>query len=292
MEVKMAIYKNDEYKQNILKMYNKFKTKSKISYEDVYIHTKFGNTHILTAGNENSESLIIFHGGNMINTNTLFWFDKLAEKYRIIAPDYLGHPGLSEEKVLNSNNDDYANWIVEIMDKFKLEKVNVIGPSFGGGVALNFAKYYPNKIEKMILIAPSSISNGSYLKMISQLIFPMIKYKIKPSHENLYKSVYPMFLYEVEEDVLEVTSLIYQGVRIQNKMPKMISNKDLINFGSPVFLIACENDIFFPAKKIIPQAKKIFTNLKKIKEIKNSGHSMDKDNLNICIDEIIRFLSN
>ncbi|MFD3157309.1 alpha/beta fold hydrolase [Haloimpatiens sp. FM7330] len=286
------IYKNDEYKQNIIKMYNKFKAKSKVDYEDKYIDTKFGKTHILTAGNENSDSIIIFHGGNMINTNTLFWFDKLAEKYRIIAPDYLGHPGLSEEKVLNSNNDDYANWIVEIMDNFKLEKVNVIGPSFGGGVALNFAKYYPNKIEKMVLIAPSSIGNGSYLKMFSKLIFPMLKYKIKPSQENLYKSVYPMFLHNVDEDVLEVTSLIYQGVKIQNKMPKMISNKDLINFNSPVFLIACENDIFFPAKKIIPRAKKIFANLKRTKEIRNSGHSMNKDNLNLCIDEIISFLRN
>ena len=286
----MGIYINDRFKQDILKMYIKFKTKSKITYEDTYIDTKFGKTHILTAGNEHSESIIIFHGGNMINTNTLFWFDKLAESYRIIAPDYLGHPGLSEEKVLNPNNDDYSNWIIEIMDTLKLEKVTVIGPSFGGGVALNFAKYYPNKINKMILIAPSSISNGSYLKMIIQLIIPMIKYKYVPSHENLYKSVYPMFLYEVDEDVLEVTSLIYQGVKIQNKMPKMISNRDLINFSSPVFLIACENDIFFPAKKIIPQAKKLFKNLKKVKEIKNSGHSMNKENMNLCMDEIISFL--
>lgn len=288
----MAIYKNDEYRQNIYKIYNKFKDKSKVDYEDVYIDTKFGKTHILIGGNKNKESVIVFHGGNMINTNTLFWFDKLTEQYRVIAPDYLGHPGLSEEKVLNPNNDDYANWIIEIMNTLKLEKVNVIGPSFGGGVALNFAKYYPDKIEKMVLIAPSSIKNGSYLKMFLHILIPMLKYKIRPSRKNLYNSVYPMFLYEVENDILEVTSLVYQGVKIQNKMPKTISRKNLTSFNSPVFLIACENDIFFPSKKIIPQAKKIFANLKKVKEIKNSGHSMNKANIDLCINEIIIFLGN
>jgi pimeloyl-ACP methyl ester carboxylesterase len=75
------------------------------------------------------------HVSTIGNQKNLF----LDVKYNYIILEYI-----------NPNNclDDILN----IMKKFKLEKISVLGLSLGGYIAYNFAKEHPQKIDEIILV--------------------------------------------------------------------------------------------------------------------------------------------
>ncbi|WP_041941561.1 alpha/beta fold hydrolase [Waddlia chondrophila] len=53
--------------------------------------------------------------------------------------------------------DDYANHLASYMTENNIEKASFLGHSFGGKIALCFAEKYPEKIDRLILMAPSGL---------------------------------------------------------------------------------------------------------------------------------------
>ncbi len=75
---------------------------------------------------------------------------------RVISPDFPGF-GKSETPESAWNLDDYLAWTVEFIDFLKLDKLIIIGHSFGGRVAIKLSAKYPEKVEKLILCGAAGI---------------------------------------------------------------------------------------------------------------------------------------
>lgn len=52
---------------------------------------------------------------------------------------------------------DYADGVLELMDKLNIEKATLVGHSFGGRVAIYIAAKYPEKVEKLVLVDSAGI---------------------------------------------------------------------------------------------------------------------------------------
>lgn len=79
----------------------------------------------------------------------------LQTKYRCIMPDLRGH-GRSISNELKWTIPQLANDIIEFINKLELPKVNLVGFSMGGGVALYSAIKCPERIESLITIGTAS----------------------------------------------------------------------------------------------------------------------------------------
>lgn len=87
--------------------YDKALNSLNVNYEEQYIGTTFGKTHVLIIGDKNKRKLITLHGGNGISPLNIRIFIPLLEEYCIIAPDVIGMPGKSEPyRNLDTNKDD------------------------------------------------------------------------------------------------------------------------------------------------------------------------------------------
>jgi HOMODA hydrolase len=111
----------------------------------------FGRTRIAEAGAKNAEALILMHGiGGHLEAyarNVV----ALADRYRVVAFDFVGH-GLSEKKLdLDYTPDAYAEHLRELMDALGIEKAHVSGESLGGWVTGKFALRYPGRVMKLVL---------------------------------------------------------------------------------------------------------------------------------------------
>lgn len=83
---------------------------------------------------------------------------ELAKQCRVIAPDMAGF-GATERFV----TDRYrmATWVEHLrglMDALELEQVDLVGNSFGGGLALQFAHAYPKRVRRMVLMGAVGVS--------------------------------------------------------------------------------------------------------------------------------------
>ena len=80
----------------------------------------------------------------------------LARHYTVIAPDLLGH-GVSAKPRADYSVGGYANGMRDLLTVLNIDKVTVVGHSFGGGIAMQFAYQFPERTERMILVAPGGL---------------------------------------------------------------------------------------------------------------------------------------
>lgn len=89
----------------------------------------------------------------------------LKTKYRVIALDY---PGFGESEMLRSSFsvDDYADIVVSFLNKLNIDKVILVGHSYGGRIIikLNSRENLPFEIEKNVLIDSAGLINKKDLK--------------------------------------------------------------------------------------------------------------------------------
>jgi pimeloyl-ACP methyl ester carboxylesterase len=101
-------------------------------------------------------ALLLLHGLGCDHTTWLPVIRDLARHYTVVAPDLLGH-GQSAKPRADYSVGGYANGMRDLLTVLNIDKVTVVGHSFGGGVAMQFAYQFPERTERMILVAPGGL---------------------------------------------------------------------------------------------------------------------------------------
>jgi pimeloyl-ACP methyl ester carboxylesterase len=101
-------------------------------------------------------ALLLLHGLGCDHTTWLPVIDQLAKRYTVIAPDLLGH-GQSAKPRADYSVGGYANGMRDLLTVLGVDKVTVVGHSLGGGVAMQFAYQFPERTERMVLVAPGGL---------------------------------------------------------------------------------------------------------------------------------------
>ena len=100
--------------------------------------------------------LLLLHGLGCDHTTWESVIDSLARRYTVIAPDLLGH-GLSDKPRADYSVGGYANGMRDLLTCLGIDRVTVVGHSFGGGVAMQFAYQFPERTERLILVASGGL---------------------------------------------------------------------------------------------------------------------------------------
>jgi pimeloyl-ACP methyl ester carboxylesterase len=101
-------------------------------------------------------ALLLLHGLACDHTTWSPVIDQLARRYTVIAPDLLGH-GLSDKPRADYTLGGYANGMRDLLTVLGIDKVTVVGHSFGGGVAMQFAYQFPERTQRVMLVATGGL---------------------------------------------------------------------------------------------------------------------------------------
>src|SRR4029079_9365130 len=85
--------------------------------------------------------------------------DALARRYTVIAPDLLRH-GLSDKPRADYRVGSDANGMRDLLTVLGIDRATVVGHSFGGGVAMQFAYQFPQYTERLMLVGPGGPGPG------------------------------------------------------------------------------------------------------------------------------------
>ncbi|MCU1658490.1 MAG: Soluble epoxide hydrolase [Pseudonocardiales bacterium] len=103
--------------------------------------------------------LLLIHG---IGDSSHTWDEvmpTLARNHLVIAPDLLGH-GESDKPRADYSVAAYANGMRDLLSALGVERVTLVGHSLGGGVAMQFAYQFPERTERMVLVATGGAGRG------------------------------------------------------------------------------------------------------------------------------------
>lgn len=101
-------------------------------------------------------ALLLLHGLGCDHTTWDPVIDALAQRFTVIAPDLLGH-GRSDKPRADYTLGGYANGMRDLLTVLGIDKVTVVGHSFGGGVAMQFAYQFPERTERLVLVASGGL---------------------------------------------------------------------------------------------------------------------------------------
>lgn len=109
-------------------------------------------------------ALLLIHGLGCDSSTWLDVIPTLSEHFTVIAPDLLGH-GESDRPDADYSLGGYANGMRDLLTVLGIDKVTVVGHSFGGGVAMQFAYQFPDRTGRVVLV-----STGGLGKEVTPLI--------------------------------------------------------------------------------------------------------------------------
>lgn len=270
-----GIYRSTTGERTLKRLYEDLLAELEASFDRRWVDTRFGETHVLVTGPEDAPPLVVFHGGNVVNPISLEWFLPLSDQFRIYAPDTIGHPGFSAQIRLSPRDESYGAWVADLLDGLGLDRVPMIGPSYGGGIVLRTAAYTPERIERAALVVPSGLGTGSLRRMLLEIVLPMLVYRLRPTRARLQRAVQAMFsepAADLDETLLDVVGTVFEEVELERSFPKTVTADDLAGFDAPTLLAVAEDDVFFPPDVVIPRARAAVPNLDPVILLEGESH--------------------
>lgn len=141
----------------------------------------------LVAGDEPGAGrpvVVFVHGiaGSATGWETVL--SRFGRDLTLIAPDLLGH-GRSDKPRHDYSLGAHANGLRDLMIALGIEQATVVGHSFGGGVAMQFAYQHPERCSRLVLV-----SSGGLGSEVSWLLRAMTL----PGVEYLMPLLFPSYI--------------------------------------------------------------------------------------------------
>src|SRR6202045_4871127 len=124
------------------------------------------------------EVVLLIHGMGGSSSSWRALVPILAKKYRVIAPDLLGH-GQSDKPRGDYSLGAFAVWLRDLLDELGVTQATVVGHSPGGGGAVPFVFQHPDYCRRLVLISSGGLGPdvGLILRLAStpgaELVLPI-----------------------------------------------------------------------------------------------------------------------
>ncbi|MCY1495431.1 2-hydroxymuconate semialdehyde hydrolase [compost metagenome] len=107
------------------------------------------------------DAILLIHGSGPGVTAWANWrgiIPTLSQRARVIAPDMLGFGYSRCPSDWKLDPDTWVRSLVGLLDALNVERVSIVGNSFGGAIALAFAKAHPQRVKRLVLMGSAGLS--------------------------------------------------------------------------------------------------------------------------------------
>jgi pimeloyl-ACP methyl ester carboxylesterase len=98
--------------------------------------------------------LLLIHGLLGYSFSWRFNFAALSDLREVFAPDLLGTGFSDRPENLDCSSETCARRILQLMSEVGVDEFDLVGTSHGGGVAAMMAAIAPERVGKLVLVAP------------------------------------------------------------------------------------------------------------------------------------------
>src|ERR1700758_1250096 len=125
------------------------------------------------------EALLLIHGMAGSSATWRAVMPPLSKKYRVVAPDLLGH-GESAKPRGDYSLGGFAVSLRDLLDELGISRATVVGQSLGGGVAMQFIYQHRDYCQRLVLISSGGLGPdlGLMLPLLAvpgaELVLPVV----------------------------------------------------------------------------------------------------------------------
>jgi pimeloyl-ACP methyl ester carboxylesterase len=128
-------------------------------YSRLDVETGFGTTRVYRHGVGDGEPIVLLHGHG---ANASTWYHQIAalgRRHPVYAIDTIDDPGGSVQRRPLAGAEDAAAWLEEVLAGLELDRVHLVGQSYGGWLALNQGVQRSARTATITLLDPAGLEN-------------------------------------------------------------------------------------------------------------------------------------
>ena len=100
--------------------------------------------------------VLFIHGILGSHRNWAHLIDLLDNDHRVIVPDLFGH-GHSAKPMGDYSLGGHAGTLRDLLNRLGIDRVTLVGHSFGGGIAMEFYYLFPERVDRLVLVSSGGL---------------------------------------------------------------------------------------------------------------------------------------
>jgi pimeloyl-ACP methyl ester carboxylesterase len=200
----------------------------------------------------------------------------IAATRPVYAMDALGDAGLSQQSVPLKNGADQAAWVEDVLGALQVESVHVIGHSFGGWGAANYASRYPHRIATLTLLEPVVTFQGFYLSVYLKTLPLALPLLPESWREGALQDIGGGTPADLNDPLARMIALGFEQYAAKLPPPEQISQEQMQRWEFPVFVAMAGNSAFHDGAKAVAVANKHVAQVQ-AKLWRDATHSLPMD---------------
>jgi pimeloyl-ACP methyl ester carboxylesterase len=152
-----GIYRSAAGAQLLAKRYQEFLKLWPQPNRQMHVATRQGETFVIACGKDHAPAVVLLHGAGSNSAMWIAFARAWAPHLKLYAVDLIGEPGSSAGSRPSLKSAAYALWLDDVVQALHIDRFAMIGASFGGWVALDYATRYPERIDRLVLLVPGGV---------------------------------------------------------------------------------------------------------------------------------------
>lgn len=155
------------------------------------ISTSFGSVRVYefgTSGPKQNPAVLLPGRSSGVPMWSLNLAD-LAGERTVYALDAIGDAGLSVQTNPLKDAPDQARWLEQVFGELGLKKVHLVGHSFGGWLAANYAARYPERLASLSLLEPVFVFQGVRWRVYLQATLAILPFLPRSFRDKMLSSI-------------------------------------------------------------------------------------------------------
>jgi pimeloyl-ACP methyl ester carboxylesterase len=261
--------------------------------EQRLIPTTFGETFVRIGGPPDAPPLFLLHGAG---TTSLMWapnVEALSTEYRTVAVDQVGEFGRSLCSKPVQTFQDLTAWLDELIRAIApRERVSLAGISYGGALAARYALDFPERIDKLVLLAPAAtvlrIAAPFWIRLIALAVIR--ERGLRPFFRWVFPDMARLDPQWIETTVGELSLSARNIERHRPPFPAVWTDGEWGRLHVNTLFLVGEHEVIYAPAKAVSRLERVAPQVTS-EIVPGAGHDLTFSQSELVARRILRFLN-
>ncbi|RII17835.1 Carboxylesterase YbfK [Streptomyces sp. YIM 130001] len=261
--------------------------------EERDVETSFGTTHVYRYGPTDPAAasrtpVVLAHGAGSCSA---MWYPNtpdLSADRPVYALDTPGDPGRSVHTAALHRPEHAAQWLDEALAELALDRVHLVGTSYGGWLALNQAHRSSHRLASVTLLDPGG------LEKVGPRFFVWIFVSLFATFAP--KSLRPRLAAWLDQPALVVPELrtmvrtAVRAYRVRRPAPRPLSDDELSTVRTPLYLVLGKRSLLLHPRRQVERVPRLVPGAR-AEIISGTGHGPQIDHAGVVNRRMLDFMT-
>ncbi|MFF2746380.1 alpha/beta fold hydrolase [Kitasatospora sp. NPDC058048] len=257
--------------------------------QELDVETGYGSVHVHRYGATTGEPIVLLHGHAGHPSNWCPQIAALGEHHPVYAIDTLDDPGRSVQRAVAAGSQENAAWLGEVLTGLGLERVHLVGVSYGGWLALNQAIHAPERLASITPLDPGGIEKVParfYAHMIGGLFGMLAPRPLRPAVGRLLAN--PAL--SAPREMITPLMLAMRSYKPGSRPPaRPFTDEELASIELPVLVLVGRRSALLRPRQVVERVTRLVPGVR-AEILERAGHGLNLERPEAVNERLLSFI--